>query len=159
MATSATAASPYSEGTAEMAKPTTPTPGRKYIPATEGLNQEFFERCAGGALHLQRCSSCLTFRHPPRYYCPSCFSKDWHWEPATGAGTVASWVTTHYTVDRGWVDEVPYTNVVVELDEGPRLLCALRGMDVADLEMGMDVAVVGETKREDFVFFWAEPPR
>ena len=79
------------------------------------------------------------------------------WEPATGAGKVASWVTTYYTVDPGWVDEVPYTNVIVELDEGPRLLGALRGIDVDDLELGMDVAIVGETKREDFVFFWVEP--
>lgn len=135
----------------------TPTPGRKYIPATEGLNQEFFEKAAGGSLHLQRCADCNVYRHPPRYYCPSCFSDAWVWEPATGAGKVASWVTTYYTVDPGWVDDVPYTNVIVELDEGPRLLGALRGIDVDDLVLGMDVAIVGETKREDFVFFWVEP--
>jgi uncharacterized OB-fold protein len=138
-----------------MAKP--PTPARKYVPATEGLNQEFFEQCAAGTLHLQRCSNCHDYRHPPRYYCPSCFSDAWGWEPISGAGTVASWVTTHYTVDRGWVDDVPYTNVVVELDEGPRLLGAMRGMELADLQLGMAVAIVGETKREDFVFFWVEP--
>jgi uncharacterized OB-fold protein len=136
----------------------TPTPARKYIPATEGLNQEFFERCTGGTLHLQRCGDCEGWRHPPRYYCPSCFSERWEWVPVSGTGTVASWVTTHYTVDRGWVDEVPYTNVVVQLDEGPRLLAALRGMDVDDLELGMAVVIVGEPKRDDFVFFWAEPP-
>lgn len=135
----------------------TPTPGRKYIPATEGLNKEFFEQCAGGSLHLQRCADCKVYRHPPRYYCPSCFSADWVWEPATGAGKVASWVTTYYTVDPGWVNDVPYTNVIVELDEGPRLLGALRGMQVDDLRLGMDVAIVGENKREDFVFFWVEP--
>ncbi len=135
----------------------TPTPARKYIPATEGLNQEFFLQCAGGALHLQRCSDCGAWRHPPRYYCPVCFSDSWAWEPSTGAGKVASWVTTYYTVDRGWVDEVPYTNVVVQLDEGPRLLGALRGMDVEDLELGMEVVISGETKRDDFVFFWVEP--
>ncbi|MCP3989881.1 MAG: hypothetical protein GY724_12455 [Actinomycetia bacterium] len=138
-----------------MASP--PTPARKYIPATEDLNQEFFLQCAGGALHLQRCSDCGAWRHPPRYYCPVCFSDGWAWEPSTGAGKVASWVTTHYTVDRGWVDEVPYTNVVVQLDEGPRLLGGLRGMDADDLELGMEVVIVGETKRDDFVFFWVEP--
>lgn len=137
--------------------PKTPTPARKYIPATEGLNQEFFEKCSGGALHLQRCTNCGQFRHPPRYYCPSCFSDAWSWEPATGAGKVASGVTTYHTVDRGWVDDVPYTNVIVELDEGPRLLGALRGMNVDDLVLGLDVAIVGETKRNDFVFFWVEP--
>ncbi|MCP3911003.1 MAG: hypothetical protein GY713_08635 [Actinomycetia bacterium] len=136
-----------------------PTPARKYIPATEELNQEFFITCAERGLHLQRCTRCDTYRHPPRYYCPACFSDQWHWEPATGAGTVSSWVTTHFTPDRGWADDVPYTNVVVQLDEGPRLLGGLRGMDVDHLELGMDVKIVGENKRDDFVFFWVEPPR
>ena len=141
-----------------MADRSSPTPARKYIPATEGLNKEFFEINATGTLHLQQCGDCGAYRHPPRYYCPTCFSDRWHWEPVSGAGTVSSWVTTHYTVDRGWVDEVPYVNVVVQLEEGPRLLGALRGIDPEQLELGMAVAVVGETKRDDFVFFWVEPP-
>jgi len=130
---------------------------RKYVPATEGLNQAFFEQCVGGTLHLQTCDACGAVRHPPRYYCPSCFSDAWSWQPSKGLGTVASWVTTHYTVDRGWVDEVPYTNVVVELEEGPRLLGAMRGMEVDDLHLGMDVVIMIEPKRDDFAFFWVEP--
>jgi len=130
---------------------------RKYVPETEGLNQEFFLQAANGTLHLQRCDECGTYRHPPRFYCQSCFSPAWHWEPSTGLGKVASWVTTHFTIDRGWVDDLPYTTIVVQLDEGPRLLGAMRDLTVDDLRLGLPVKVVGEAKRDDFVFFWVEP--
>ncbi|MFN0029829.1 MAG: Zn-ribbon domain-containing OB-fold protein [Acidimicrobiales bacterium] len=130
---------------------------RKYVPETEGLNQEFFVHCVSGTLHLQRCSDCGTFRHPPRYYCQKCFSNQWSWEPSPGLGTVASWVTSHFTVDRGWVDELPYTTVVVELAEGPRLVGAARGLDEQTISLGLPVRLVGEAKRDDFVFFWVEP--
>lgn len=137
---------------------TTPTPSpRKYVPETEDLNKEFFEACARGTIHLQRCDSCGEFRHPPRYYCRHCFSDQYSWQPVTGLGTIASWVTSHFTVDRGWVDELPYTSIVVQLNEGPRLLGAMRNMTEHELALGLPVMMTGETKREDFVFFWVEP--
>ncbi len=141
-----------------MSTPATPPAKspRKYVPETEGLNQEFFECCAAGTLHLQRCE-CGRFRHPARYYCPQCFSDQWSWEPCSGLGKVASWVTSHFTIDRGWIDDLPYTSIVVELDEGPRLIGAMRAMTEADLSLGKPVRIVGEAKRDDFVFFWVEP--
>jgi len=44
-------------------------PRGKYIPPADGLHAEFFTRSTDGVLHLQRCSSCGLFRHPPAYYC------------------------------------------------------------------------------------------
>ncbi|MPY93863.1 MAG: hypothetical protein GEV08_12605 [Acidimicrobiia bacterium] len=129
---------------------------RKYVPRPEGLNLEFFRHAGGGALHLQRCDECGSFRHPPRHYCQRCFSPRYSYVPSSGRGTVYSWVTSHFTVDRGWVAEVPYTTVVVELDEGPRLVGALRGLDVEDLRLGLPVVLVGEPKGDDFVFFWVD---
>lgn len=142
-----------------MTTPTNPPAAspRKYLPETEGLNREFFLQCSSGTLHLQRCADCGTYRHPPRYYCQHCFSERWDWEPSPGLGTVASWVTSHFTVDRGWVNELPYTTIVVQLDEGPRLVGAMRAMEGQEPSLGMPVRVVGETKRDDFVFFWVEP--
>lgn len=140
-----------------MTSPPPAATARKYVPETEGLNREFFLHSVGGTLHVQRCDDCGRFRHPPRYYCAQCFSDRWSWEPSPGLGTVASWVTTHFTVDRGWVGEVPYTTVVVELTEGPRLVGALRGMTGDELTLGLPVRVVPEPKRDDFAFFWVEP--
>ncbi len=137
---------------------TSPDPApRKYVPVTEDLNKEFFEACANGVIHLQRCDGCHEFRQPPRYYCRHCFSDQYSWQPISGLGTISSWVTSHFTVDRGWIDELPYTSIVVQLAEGPRLLGAMRNMTADDLELGKAVVLVGEAKRDDFVFFWVEP--
>jgi uncharacterized OB-fold protein len=135
-----------------------PSTGRKYIPEPEGLNLAFHRASAGGTLHLQQCESCAQFRHPPRHYCPQCASPQWSWTPVSGRGRVYSWVVTHFTVDRGWVDDVPYTTVAVELDEGPRVLGALRDDPPrGELEIGLPVTVSGEPKGAEFVFLWVDP--
>ena len=140
-----------------MSAPARQPSGRKYVPEPEGLNLEFHRASAGGTLHLQRCEGCGRFRHPPRYYCPHCSSGEWSWTPCSGRGHVYSWVVTHFTVDRGWVDEVPYTSVAVELDEGPRAVGALRGLEAGQLEIGLPVVVEVEPKGEEFVFLWVGP--
>ena len=132
---------------------TTPRP---YIPDTEGLNREFFQRAAGGILHLQRCADCSHFRFPPRNYCARCHSGAWDWIPSPAVGALASWVTSHFSLDPGWVDCVPYTTAVVELDEGPRLLGAIRDIKPDDFRIGLPVALVLERLRDDYVFFWVE---
>jgi hypothetical protein len=135
-----------------------PSTGRKYVPEPEGLNLAFHRASARGALHLQQCEECGHFRHPPRHFCPQCASPRWSWTPVSGRGRVYSWVVTHFTVDRGWVDDVPYTTVAVELDEGPRVLGALRrDRDGVALSIGMDVTVSGEATGDDFVFLWVDP--
>jgi uncharacterized OB-fold protein len=131
-----------------------PSSARKYLPQPDGLYLEFFHHAVGGTLHLQRCDQCAAYRHPPRYYCPRCGSPRYSYVPSTGRGSVYSWVTTYFTVDAGWVADVPYTTVVVELDEGPRLVGAWRNAD--PVHLGQPVLVVGEPKGEDFVFFWVE---
>ena len=66
-------------------------------------------------------------------------------------------MSTHFTVDRGWVDEVPYATVAVELDEGPRVVGAWRGRELGHLEIGLPVMVVVEPRGEDFAFLWVDP--
>lgn len=131
-------------------------PPRGYIPKPEELNEEFFKASMDGELHLQRCDNCGTYRHPARHYCSHCFSGKWSWVASSGEGMVSSWVTTHKTIDPGWVDSVPYTSVIVELEEGPRILGSLRGSDAANLTKGARCRLVGETKSDAFVFFWVE---
>ena len=136
---------------------TTQKAPKRYVPDTEELNREFFVASASGTLHLQRCDDCGTYTHPARYYCPACYSDQWRWVPSEGVGKVASWVTTHMSIDRGWVDVAPYTTVAVELEEGPRILGSLRGIDVDELRTGLPCRLVGEPQGDEFVFFWVDP--
>lgn len=126
---------------------------KKYIPKPEGMGLEFHQACVStGVLHLQRCSDCQAFRHPPRWYCPQCHSKNYEFVPVSGEGTIYSMVINHYTVDRGWADEVPYISAVVQLAEGPRVVGHLRGVEPGGASLGQTVQVVVEPRGEDFAF-------
>ncbi|GIU86690.1 MAG: hypothetical protein KatS3mg009_1205 [Acidimicrobiia bacterium] len=117
----------------------------RLVPDPVGPNAEFFAYLARGELRLQRCARCRRWRHPPRHRCASCGSTEATWERASGRGRVFSWTVTHRAVDPAF--EPPYAIVVVETDEGPRLVGNLAGDDPADLaRLALDVPVVIEVE-------------
>jgi uncharacterized protein len=113
-------------------------PGRM-IPDPIGLNAELYAHWARGELRLQRCDDCGTWRHPPRYLCAKCGSARFTWELSAGRGRVFSWTITHRTVDPAFAP--PYAIVVTELDEGPRLVGTISGVEPADLALDLEVVV------------------
>ena len=132
-------------------------PARKYIPQPEGLNLEFHLACLEtGLLCIQRCSECEQFRHPQRWYCPSCHSRNYDFAPVSGSGRIYSMVVNHFTVDRGWVDELPYITAVVELDEGPRVVGSLRDVQPGEVGLGHQVQVSVEPRGEEFAYLWVD---
>lgn len=111
----------------------------RILPAPAGLNAELYAFWARGELRLQRCASCHAWRHPPRYRCAKCGSADFGWELASGRGRVFSWTITHRPVDPAF--EPPYAVVVVELEEGPRLVGNLAGIELTELRLDLPVVV------------------
>jgi uncharacterized protein len=109
----------------------------RLIPNPVGPNAEFYAYCARGELRLQRCADCLVWRHPPRHRCARCGSLEVSWEPVSGRGRIFSWTVTHQALDPAFTP--PYAVVVVELEEGPRLVGNLRGLDPADLALDLPV--------------------
>jgi uncharacterized OB-fold protein len=112
----------------------------RMIPDPIGLNAELYAHWARGELRLQRCDDCSTWRHPPRYLCAQCGSPRFTWALSEGRARVFSWTITHRAVDPAF--EPPYAIVVAELDEGPRLVGSLAGLEPA--ELALDLAVVVE---------------
>lgn len=138
--------------------PTGAKPARKYVPKPEGINLEFHRPAVQtGMLHIQRCTDCGTWRHPPRWYCPACHSDRWSFEPVSGRGHIYSMAVNHFTVDPGWAGEVPYVSAVVELAEGPRVVGAVRGLGHDQVRIGLAVVVTPEPRGEDFAFLWVDP--
>jgi uncharacterized OB-fold protein len=114
----------------------------KPLPRGEDYNGEFYQFCKQHELRFQRCSQCKTWRHMPRECCPACGSFDWTWERASGTGRVASWTVIHRALHPGFRDDVPYAVVIVELDEGVRMVTHVVDLPPADLELDMPVEVV-----------------
>jgi len=113
----------------------------RLVPEPVGANAEFYAWCARGELRFQRCADCDTWRHPPRLACTACGSTRTTWSRASRRGRVWSWTITHQAFDPAFADEMPYAVVVVEADEGPRIVGNLQGIDAADLRLDLPVAI------------------
>ena len=128
----------------------------KYVPRPHGLDREFFELAIRtGKVHVQQCRACGHTQHPPRRFCAACGATDLGFVPTANRGEVYSWTVSHFTTDAGWVGDVPYATVVVQLAEGPRVVGAWSG-DPAHLEIGQPVSVRPEPRSDDFAFLWID---
>jgi uncharacterized OB-fold protein len=107
-------------------------------------NAGFWEACGRGELCLQRCTSCRSWRHPPRPMCPHCGSLDFAWERASGRGVVHTFTIVHRPTLPTFEDRVPYNVVAVQLDEGVFMVSNLVDCAPADIRIGMAVEVVFE---------------
>jgi uncharacterized protein len=109
-----------------------------------GPDTEFFwNGLREGKLLIQRCGGCGALRHPPRPMCPKCRSLHWEAVESSGRGTVYSYVMPHEP--RFPFFDYPYIVVLVDLDEGVRLVSNLFDIDPADVAVGMPVEVYYET--------------
>lgn len=85
-------------------------------------SQPYWDAAREGRLVLQHCTSCHRPRHYPQPVCPHCHSRGCAWIEASGQGTVHSWTVAHHAFHPAFRHELPYTLVIVDLAEGPRLL-------------------------------------
>jgi uncharacterized protein len=115
-------------------------------PPEEDLAGEYFGWHAQGELRFQRCQDCRAWVHPPRRLCPQCRTPTLAWERSNGRGTLFSWTRTHYPFSPDFSTAEPYLCVVVELDEGPRVLSSLVGADEQPLEIGLRVDLTFESR-------------
>ncbi len=119
----------------------TADPYNKPLPALHGLAGEFYGWCRRHELRIQRCAGCGTWRHVPRELCAGCGSWAWTWERASGRGRVFTWTVAERPMHPAFAGDVPYAIVVVELEEGVRIVSRVDGCAPADLAMGMAVEV------------------
>lgn len=127
-----------------------------YVPEPEWLNLEWHHASIKvGALCVQRCAACGRWRQPPRRFCAACTSDDARFEPVAGRGHVVSFAVSHRSLDPGWADATPFATLVVELEEGPRIVAAT-SVDPADIAIGVEVQLRIEPRGSDFALVWAD---
>ena len=69
---------------------------------------------------------------PARSECPACLADQWRWEKAGGGARLVSWVVYHTAFHPAFANRLPYNVAVVELDEGPRLISNVVGIEDAE---------------------------
>jgi hypothetical protein len=108
------------------------------------MSADFYRFCHQHELRFQRCAECGTWRHIPRDMCAKCGSFKWEWALSSGKGKVFSWTTATQPMMPQFAEHVPYSPVLVELDEGVRMVSWLAGVKPDELRLGMPVEVAFE---------------
>ena len=98
----------------------------------------FWAGARRGELLIQRCTGCGELRHPPAPMCSNCQSLGWDTLRSAGRGTVYSWVLSHHPTQP---DSEPRLVILVDLDEGVRLVSNLLGLAIDDVVPGLLVEV------------------
>lgn len=99
-------------------------------------------------LHFQRCKHCKTYMHPPRPVCYNCHYFDMEWTPSTGKGYIYSFVVYQRPTYPAF--EVPYECVLVEMEEGVRLVSNMTAdCKPEEIYIGMPVEAVMEQVSDD----------
>jgi uncharacterized OB-fold protein len=90
--------------------------------------KEYNKSLKRGKLTGLRCNDCGKYTCPPKMACQECGSTNLEAVQLKGTGKVVTF-TVSYVPAEGRDAEVPYTIVMVELDEGPWLIGNLTDMD------------------------------
>ena len=116
------------------------------LPVADDLSQQFWEAAKQQRLVVQRCRECAYFNHPPRPACDACQSQQLQFEPLSGRGTIYSFTVMHQPNIAGFEDQIPYINILVELEEQPLLFMVsnLPASDLDKIKIGGQVEVYFE---------------
>ena len=114
------------------------------IPPVNPETAPFWDATAEGRLLLSRCPRCSSMIWYPRAICPECGHLGTEWYQASGRGTVYS-----FTVNRQRMyHPEPFVIAYVELEEGPRIITNLVGVDPSEVAIGQAVRVVFQATEE-----------
>jgi hypothetical protein len=108
------------------------------LPRPTPETAHFWEGTRAGELRLQRCGACGRIRFPPRPVCPACASREVGVFAASGRARLHSYVI-HQRAAPGF--RAPYVIAVVELEEGPRMLTNLIGVEPTPGTLPLDLAL------------------
>ena len=117
-------------------------PAGKPIPLPDDLTRPFWEAARERRLEIQRCRGCGYYNHPPRPMCDRCGSEDLGFAPVSGRGRIYSYTLMRQRNIRGFEDDIPYLNIIVELDEQP-MLFMITNLVTGDTGQGLEHTTEG----------------
>lgn len=120
------------------------------IPKPTPESLPFWQAAKQHRLLIQRCQDCGHRYFYPRPLCPECLSRRVEWMETTGKGSLHTFVINHLP-PRNFPVQTAYVVGIVELDEGPRMLSHIVGVeaDPASLRCDMLLEVTFEDITDD----------
>ena len=111
---------------------------RKMIPDPTPETEFFWRKTKDHELWIQRCIDCSEAFFYPRLHCPKCNTDKVEWFQASGRGTLYSYMI-NYRPAPGFEAEAPYAIAVIELEEGPRMMGNIVGIENTPENLVLDM--------------------
>lgn len=121
-------------------------PVRPLPRADEFDTREFWEGTKQREFRYQQCNHCDEVVFYPRRHCTGCTSGELVWKVSAGKGTVYTFSVVRQSYHPFFRSRVPYAVAWVDLEEGPRILSNIVGVDdpLSEVSIGMAVQVEWE---------------
>ena len=118
--------------------------------AKEADTAPFWAATKEGELRFQRCENCDTVVFYPRHHCTNCLGRNLSWHVSKGEGTVYTYSVIRQSYHPFFRSKVPFAVAWIDLDEGPRILSNLTGVEdpTTDVSIGQRVTVDWEAHEE-----------
>ena len=110
------------------------------VPKATPETQPFWDAAKQRRLVVQRCQECRQYYFYPRPLCPHCLSPRVGWEQVSGRGRLHTFVI-NYRPPRNFPTAEPYVIGIVELEEGPRLMSHIIGIEPSPANIRCDIPV------------------
>ena len=123
----------------------------KPLPSPDADSAAYWAGLRQGQLLLQHCVDCGHVQVYQQAMCRHCLSDRIEHRPASGLGRVFSWSVVHRAPGPAFRADTPYAVLLVDLDEGPRLISALVQGDPHAVHAGMRVQLVCESVADGVV--------
>jgi hypothetical protein len=94
---------------------------------TTGEDAPYWQGLNDGKLLLPQCSDCHSWRWPAGHRCGTCLAIGMTWVEQEMKGTIFSWTRTWHRFGMTEGFDLPYTNIVAQIDG-----CAIRLMGLLD---------------------------
>jgi len=116
----------------------------KPLPTPDADSQAYWNAMKEGRLLLQHCGSCGHIQLYQQAVCRRCLGAQLVHRPASGRGKVHSYSVVHRAPGPAFKQDTPYAVILVELEEGPRMISSFVGDDPAVVRFDMSVELVCE---------------
>jgi uncharacterized protein len=110
----------------------------KPVPRPTPETRPYWDGARAGELRIQRCTACREHYFYPRPFCPRCGSSEVEWVTASGRASLHSYVI-NYRPAPGFEDDAPYAIAVVALEEGPRMMTNIVGIENTPENLVLDM--------------------
>ena len=115
---------------------------RPFAPRVSAFTRPFWDALSQGQLTSTRCQLCGIVSFPPRNLCRGCWSRDLAWVDLATHGTLYSFTRVH-VAPGAFRGDTPYAIGIVDLHQGPRLMCRMIGeVDTQHLDGPVEMLVL-----------------